>query len=58
MSSVFRKQTTRSVPVNAIITTSKSGQRIAKFRVGGKLRTAPVTVSADGTERIVTESST
>jgi integrase len=57
MGTVFKKQTTRAVPAGAEIT-PKGSKRVARWRVRGKLRTAPVTKGKDGNDRIVTESST
>src|SRR6478735_1776184 len=57
MGTVFRKQTTRAVPAEAEIV-EKGGGRIARWRVRGKLRTAPLTNGEGGTDRIVTESAT
>jgi len=57
MGTVFKKQTTRPVPAGAEIV-EKNGGRIARWRVRGKLRTAPVTAGEGGGDRIVTESGT
>lgn len=57
MGTVFKKQTTRAVPAGAEIV-EKSGERIARWRVRGKPRTAPVTQGEGGGDRIVTESAT
>ena len=58
MGSVFRKQTTRPLPVGAELFT-KGGQRYARWKPKkGKTRTAKVTTGQDGSERIVTESAT
>ena len=57
MGTVFKKQTTRPVPANAEIV-EKNGGRIARWRVRGKLRTAPVTKGEGGGDRILTESGT
>ncbi len=57
MGTVFKKQTTRPVPAGAEVT-EKAGQRVAKWRVRGKLRTAPLTRGKSGGDRIVTESGT
>src|SRR5262245_16442071 len=57
MGTVFKKQTTRAVPAGAEIVTQK-GERLARWRVRGKLRTAPLTQGEDGADRIVTESAT
>ncbi|HVL15409.1 MAG TPA: hypothetical protein VM529_22750, partial [Gemmata sp.] len=57
MGTVFRKQTTRSVPTGAEIV-EKGGGRIARWRVRGKLRTAPLTQGSAGVDRIVTQSAT
>jgi hypothetical protein len=40
MGTVFKKQTTRPVPAGAEIVTRGTG-RVARWRVRGKLRTAP-----------------
>ena len=56
MGTVFKKQTTRPLPVGAELFT-KSGQRYARWKPKkGKTRTAKVTTGQDGSERIVTES--
>jgi hypothetical protein len=55
MGTVFKKQTTRPVPTGAEIVV-KNGERLARWRVRGKLRTAQLTTGADGGDRIVTES--
>src|SRR5687767_14952194 len=57
MGTVFRKQTTRPVPADAEITTA-AGRRVARWRVRGKFRTAPVTKGIGGDDRILTESGT
>lgn len=57
MGSVFKKQTTRPLPVDAEIFT-KSGQRFARWKAGKRTRTAKLTTGRDGAERIVTESPT
>ncbi len=57
MGTVFKKQTTRQVPTGAEII-EKGGERVARWRVRGKLRTAPLTTGEGGIDRIVTESST
>ena len=57
MGTVFKKQTTRAVPVGAEVV-AKGGKRVARWRVRGKLRTAPLTTGDGGGDRIVTESST
>ena len=58
MGTVFKKQTTRSLPVGAELFT-KGGQRYARWKPAkGKTRTARVTTGRDGSERIVTESPT
>jgi integrase len=54
---VFKKQTTRPIPNGAEFATKK-GVRLARFRVRGKVRTAPVTLGEDGSERILTETAT
>jgi len=58
MASVFRKQTTRTLPQGAEIVT-KNGEPHAKWRGrSGKLRTAKVVTRTDGTQRIATRSET
>ena len=57
MGTVFKKQTTRPVPADAEVV-AKNGKRIARWRVRGKLRNAPVTTGEGGGDRIVTESGT
>ncbi len=58
MGTVYKKQTTRPLPVGAEVFT-KSGQRYARWKPKkGKTRTAKVTTGQDGSERIVTESAT
>ncbi len=58
MGTVFKKQTTRPLPVGAELFT-KGGQRYARWKPAkGKTRTARVTTGRDGSERIVTESRT
>jgi hypothetical protein len=57
MGTVFKKQTTRALPVGAEIV-EKGGKRLARWRVRSKLRTVPVTTGEDGSQRIVTESAT
>ncbi len=57
MGSVFRKQITRPVPAGAEVVT-RDGRRYARWRVRGKLRTAPLTAGEGGADRIVTESAT
>jgi integrase len=57
MGTAFKKQTTRALPKGAE-TATKNGIRVARWRNRGKLRTAPLTVGEDGTERILTESAT
>lgn len=56
MGSVFKKQTTRVIPSGAEIS-GKNGQRVVRWRVRGKLRTAPLTTGSGG-DQIVTESAT
>jgi hypothetical protein len=36
----------------------RKGERLARWRVNGKTRTAPLTTGRDGSERIVTEAAT
>jgi hypothetical protein len=56
MGTVFRKQTTRTLPPGAEIIVRKR-ERIARWKDRkGKTRTAPLTVGQDGSERVVTES--
>ncbi|HJZ57475.1 MAG TPA: site-specific integrase [Gemmataceae bacterium] len=57
MGSVFRQKVTRPLPVGAEIVT-KNGERIARWRVRGKLRTAPLTTGENGADRILTEART
>ena len=58
MGTVFKKQTTRPLPVGAELFT-KGGQRYARWKPAkGKTRTAKLTTGRDGSERIVTESPT
>ncbi len=57
MGTVFKKTTTRPIPNGAEIVTKK-GERLARWRVRGKLRTAPVIRGEDGSERIANESTT
>ena len=58
MGTVFKKQTTRTLPIGAEFFT-KGGQRFARWKPAkGKTRTAKVTTGRDGSERIVTESAT
>ena len=57
MGTVFKKQTTRPLPIGADIFT-KGGQRIARWKAGKRNRTAKLTTGRDGSERIVTESPT
>ncbi len=57
MGTVFKKQTTRPLPVGVDIFT-KSGQRFARWKTGKRTRTAKLTTGRDGAERIVTESPT
>lgn len=57
MGTVFKKQTTRSVPAGAEVV-EKKGERLARWRVRGKLRVASLTKGSDGADRIVTESGT
>ena len=54
MGSVFRKSYTKPVPKNAEII-EKGGQRLARWRARGKLRTAPMTTGDDGGDRILIE---
>ena len=58
MGTVFKKTVTRAFPVGAEIFERK-GQRFARWKDSkGKTRTAPLTVGADGSDRIVTEAGT
>ncbi|OWK44031.1 tyrosine-type recombinase/integrase [Fimbriiglobus ruber] len=57
MGTVFKKQSTRAVPAEAEIV-QKGGKRFARWRMRGKIRTAPLTTGVEGGDRIVTESST
>ena len=57
MGTVFKKQTTRAVPAGAEVM-GKGGKRFARWRVRGKVRTAPLTTGAGGGDRIVAESAT
>ncbi len=58
MGSVFKKLTTRALPVGAEVFT-RAGQQFARWKPAkGKTRTAKVTTGRDGSERIVTESAT
>ncbi len=57
MGTVFKKQTTRAIPAGAEIV-EKGGERVARWRVRGKLRTASVTTGEGGGDRIITESAT
>ena len=57
MGTVFKKQTTRPLPIGADIFT-KGGQRFARWKAGKRTRTAKLTTGRDGSERIVTESPT
>lgn len=57
MGSVYRKSFTKPIPPGAEIIT-RQGVRLARWKVGGKARTAPVITGQDGTERIRVESST
>ena len=57
MGTVFKKQTTRPLPIGADIFT-KGGQRFARWKAGKRTRTAKLTTGRDGADRIVTESPT
>ena len=58
MGTVFKKQTTRPLPIGAELFT-KGGQRFARWKPAkGKTRTAKLTTGRDGELRIVTESRT
>ena len=54
MGTVFRKSYTTPVPAGAEIV-EKNGQRFARWRNRGKLRTAPLTTGEDGGDRILVE---
>jgi hypothetical protein len=54
MGSVFKKQMTKPVPAGAEVVTKK-GERVARWKVRGKVRTAPLTTGAGGGDRIVIE---
>ncbi len=56
MGSVFKKSYTKALPPNAEIITRK-GERFARWKdQKGKTQTKPLTIGADGSERIVHES--
>lgn len=55
MGTVYRKQTTRPLPVGADIF-AKGGQRFARWKAGMRTRKAKLTTGRDGSERIITES--
>src|SRR5262249_6696627 len=57
MGSVFRKSYTKPVPAGADIV-QKNGQRVARWRVRGKLKTAPLTTGDGGADRLLIESRT
>ena len=57
MGTVFKKTTTRPVPAGAEFA-EKDGKRVARWRVRGKLRTALLTIGADGGPRIATRAAT
>ena len=58
MGSIFKKTVTRPLPYAAEITVRK-GKRLAHWRDSkGKVRTVPLTVGQDGSDRIRDESST
>lgn len=57
MGSVFRKSYTKPIPAGAEVT-AKGGQRLARWRVRGKLKTAPVTRGEDGSDRLLIEGRT
>ena len=57
MGTVFKKQTTRPLPLGAELFT-KGGQRFARWKAGKRTRTAKLTTGRDGLDRIVTESTT
>ncbi len=55
MGTVFKKTYTKPVPANAEVA-DKGGRRVARWKHGRKVRTAPVTTGKDGTLRLVIES--
>lgn len=57
MGTVFKKPSTRPLPAGAEVA-AKGGARVARRRVRGKLRTAPVITGGNGADRIRTESAT
>src|SRR5262245_52739803 len=57
MGSVFRKSYTKPIPAGAEITT-KGGGRVARWRVRGKPKSAPVTRGEDGSDRLLIEGRT
>src|SRR5262245_40801485 len=57
MGSVYRKSFTKPMPGGAEIIT-RQGVRLARWKVSGKTRTAPVITGRDGAERIRVESGT
>lgn len=57
MGTIFKKTVTRPLPAGAEIVT-RQGARIARWKVRGKTRTAPIITGQDGTDRIRVESST
>ena len=57
MGSIFKKTITRPMPLDAEIIERK-GERLARWRIRGKVRTAPITTGEDGSIRVVTESET
>src|SRR5205823_14862350 len=57
MGSVFRKSYTAPVPKGAEIV-PKNGGRVARWRVRGRLKTAPLTTGESGSDRILVEGRT
>ncbi len=57
MGTVFKKRSFRTLPASAEII-SKGGRRLARWAAKGKAKSAPVVITANGAERIVTESRT
>ncbi len=57
MGSVFKKTFTKPVPADAEVV-EKKGQRLARWRVKGKLHQAPITKGESGTDRLLIEGRT
>src|SRR5947209_2677558 len=58
MGTVFKKQTTRTLPTGGVIVERK-GKRLVQWKdKRNRTRTAPLTIGEDGSDRIVTESAT